>query len=78
MPPGPRLGNETSFAVCMCQQETPLEVSTRDGTVVIEPATVPMRLVRERGFLVVKPEVPLPPLTDELVRETLESIRFRR
>lgn len=60
------------------QAGSPLEVGVRDGMVVLERANVRKRLVRERGFLVVEPEEPIPPLTDEMVRQTLEDIRFRR
>lgn len=53
----------------------PLEISSEGGAVVIEHAPVPKRLVNERGHLVVHADGPIPPLTDEIVRETLESIR---
>ena len=52
-----------------------LEIRERDGRIEIEPAATRMSLVRRgRGFVAV-PEEKLPPLTDELVRETLERTR---
>lgn len=46
-----------------------------DGHVLISAAPVPKRLEMRDGRPVIVPERPIPPLTDELVRETLESIR---
>ena len=60
------------------QPGTPLDVCLRDGAVVMEAADVPKRMVWENGHLVAEPEEPIPPMTDELVRRTLEDIRFRR
>ncbi|MGH2710133.1 MAG: AbrB/MazE/SpoVT family DNA-binding domain-containing protein [Actinomycetota bacterium] len=55
-----------------------IEISMRDGHVEIEPAPVPMRLVRHKdGFPVAQSDVPIPPLTAEEVRETLERVRER-
>jgi AbrB family looped-hinge helix DNA binding protein len=54
---------------------THLEISERDGTLVIEPSPVPMRLVRRGRGRVVVPETPLPPLSAEQVRAVLESVR---
>jgi len=54
---------------------TELDVEFRDGRVELEPATVPMRLVRRGSGLVVEPTVDLPPLTVEDVRDVLERIR---
>jgi AbrB family looped-hinge helix DNA binding protein len=54
---------------------TRLEVSERDGAIVIQPAPVPMRLVRGPGGPVVEPDEPLPPLTAAEVRVILESGR---
>lgn len=51
------------------------EVSERDGTIVIQPAPVAMRLVRRRGGPVVEPDEPLPVLTASEVRSILESGR---
>jgi len=52
-----------------------VEISLRDGRIEIEPVPVPMRLVNKGGILVAEPERPLPPLTTDLVRETLERVR---
>jgi AbrB family looped-hinge helix DNA binding protein len=53
-----------------------IEIRERDGTIVIEPAPTPMSLVDEgdRGLAAV-PNQELPPLTDDLVRATLEGTR---
>lgn len=52
-----------------------IEVTERDGRVEIEPAPTPVRLVDEGRGVVAVPEEELPPLTDEIVRETLERTR---
>jgi AbrB family looped-hinge helix DNA binding protein len=54
---------------------TRLEVSERDGAIVIQPASVPMRLVRRGKTVAVEPDQPLPTLTAEEVRTILESGR---
>ncbi|MGH7860038.1 MAG: AbrB/MazE/SpoVT family DNA-binding domain-containing protein [Candidatus Binatia bacterium] len=53
----------------------PIDIRERDGRIEIEPAGIRMSLVRRgRGFVAV-PEERLPPLTDEIVRDTLERTR---
>jgi AbrB family looped-hinge helix DNA binding protein len=52
-----------------------LELREREGRLEIEPAPTPMRLARSRHGAVAVPEAELPPLTDELVRSTLERVR---
>ena len=55
-----------------------LELREREGRIEIEPAPTPMRLAQSRSGghgLVAVPEVDLPPLTDEIVRTTLEQVR---
>lgn len=52
-----------------------VEITERDGRVEIEPAPIRVRLVRRKGVLVAVPEEHVPPLTDEIVRDTLERIR---
>ena len=47
----------------------------RDGRIEIEPAPTPMRLTRGKRPPAAVPEVALPPLTDDVVRATLERIR---
>ena len=39
------------------------------------PAPTPMKLVRRRGGRVAVPKAKLPPLTDDLVRDTIERTR---
>jgi AbrB family looped-hinge helix DNA binding protein len=52
-----------------------IEVSLRDGWIQIEPISSPVRLVKRGRVLVAEPEVPLPPLTGDEVREALERVR---
>ena len=49
-----------------------LELREREGKLEIEPALTPMRLAKTRHGAIAVPESELPPLTDELVRATLE------
>jgi AbrB family looped-hinge helix DNA binding protein len=53
----------------------PLEISVRAGRIEIEAAPTPMTLVREGKGVVAVPDVELPPLTAEMVRDTLEQVR---
>lgn len=52
-----------------------LEITERDGRIEVEPAPSAIRLVPKGDFLVAEPTQPLPPLTDEIVRQTLERVR---
>lgn len=52
-----------------------VELSALDGRIEIEVPPTPMRLERRGGHVVAVPERPLPTLTAEMVRETLEKIR---
>jgi AbrB family looped-hinge helix DNA binding protein len=52
-----------------------LELSAVDGRLEVEHPTTPMRLERRKGRLVAVADRPMPELTPELVRETLEQIR---
>jgi AbrB family looped-hinge helix DNA binding protein len=61
-----RLGLERGRAV---------EIRERDGRVEIEPAATPMSLAQRRGGPVAVPEGDLPPLTDDMVRATIERTR---
>lgn len=54
-----------------------LDVSERDGRIEIEPIPVEMHVEERDGLHVIVPEVPLPVLTDEIVRDTLEKVRRR-
>jgi AbrB family looped-hinge helix DNA binding protein len=53
----------------------PVEIRERDGRIEIEPLATPMALERRAGGSVAVPETELPPLTDEIVRTTLERTR---
>lgn len=53
----------------------PVEIRERDGRIEIEPLATPMALERLKGGSVAVPEAELPPLTDEIVRATLERTR---
>lgn len=53
-----------------------VEITERNGRIEIEPAPTGVELVREGSVLVARPERPLPPLTDEIVRETLDRTRW--
>lgn len=52
-----------------------LEVAARDGKVELEVPPTPMRLEDRDGIPVAVTDVPMPPLTQDLVRETLERVR---
>jgi len=52
-----------------------VEIRERDGRIEIEPAPVPMSLARRAGGRVAVPDENLPPLTDDLVRATIERTR---
>ena len=52
-----------------------LEISAVDGRLEIETPATPMRLVKDEfGYWVAETDRPMPPLTQELVREVLEQI----
>jgi AbrB family looped-hinge helix DNA binding protein len=57
------------------EQGRVVEIRERDGLIEIEPASTPMSLARRAGGPVAVPAEPLPPLTDELVRATIERTR---
>lgn len=52
-----------------------LDIRERDGLIEIESAATPMSLVDREGVSVAVPEEDLPPLTDDIVRDTLERTR---
>lgn len=52
-----------------------LELTTRDGRLEIEVPPTPMRLEDRAGVKVAVSDVSLRPLTQEVVRETLERVR---
>jgi len=53
----------------------PLEIRAVDGRLEIEHPPTPLRLERRGNGVVAVPESPLPVLTAEMVRGTLERIR---
>lgn len=53
----------------------PLEVVERDGRIEIAPAPTAVSLIERDGLLAAVPDAQLPPLTDEMVRSTLEHTR---
>jgi len=57
------------------EQGKVVEIRERDGRIEIEPASTSMSLARRAGGPVAVPEEELPPLTDELVRATIEGTR---
>lgn len=52
-----------------------LELTIADGRLEAEPLAAPMRLERKGQTYAAVPEEPLPPLSAELVRDTLEHVR---
>lgn len=52
-----------------------VEIRERDGTIEIEPVATPMTVRKRRGVPVAVPENDLPPLTDDIVRTTIERTR---
>lgn len=52
-----------------------LELSAVDGRLEVEHPVTPMRLVKKGGRLVAVADRPMPTLTSQMVRETLERIR---
>jgi AbrB family looped-hinge helix DNA binding protein len=52
-----------------------VEVRERDGHLEIEAAATPMRLVKRRSVLTAVADEPLPPLTNDTVRATIERTR---
>ena len=52
-----------------------LELTAVDGRIEIEVPPSEIHLEERDGHLVAVPDRPIPPLTDEMVRETLEKIR---
>jgi AbrB family looped-hinge helix DNA binding protein len=54
---------------------TEVEISLVDGRIEIDLVPTPVRLERRDGRLVAVADREMPPLTAEMVRETLERIR---
>jgi len=55
-----------------------LELRVEDGAVVIEPAVTPVRIERRGRFVVARPLVEIPPLTNETVERTRSRLRAER
>jgi AbrB family looped-hinge helix DNA binding protein len=56
----------------------PVEVRASAGRIEIEPAPVPVKLIRKGRLLVAIPERPVPPLTAKTVERTREKLRRER
>jgi AbrB family looped-hinge helix DNA binding protein len=54
---------------------TELEIVAADGGLEISPLPTPMHLEGRGASTVAVPDEPVPPLTAEVVRETLEGLR---
>jgi AbrB family looped-hinge helix DNA binding protein len=54
---------------------TEIEVEFRDGQVVLEPATVPMRVAKQARRAVIEAGGEMPTLTSAEVRAVLERVR---
>jgi AbrB family looped-hinge helix DNA binding protein len=52
-----------------------IELTAVDGRIEIEVPPTPMHFEKRGRVHVAVPDVPLPPLTAELVRDTLEKVR---
>jgi AbrB family looped-hinge helix DNA binding protein len=53
----------------------PLDIVERDGRLEIVPTPTPMRLVDDGSGPVAVADVDMPPLSADLVRDTLEQVR---
>jgi AbrB family looped-hinge helix DNA binding protein len=56
----------------------PLDIRLRDGRIEIEPAPLPVKLVRRGHLLVAVPQAPVPPLRPEIVERTRQKLRRER
>jgi AbrB family looped-hinge helix DNA binding protein len=54
---------------------TELELTERDGALELTVPYIKAHLEERDGFTVIVPDQPVPPLTNEIVRETLERVR---
>jgi len=55
-----------------------LQIRVADGRIEIEPAPLEVRLVKRGSLTVAVPRRSVPPLTEGVVRETVERLRRRR
>jgi AbrB family looped-hinge helix DNA binding protein len=56
------------------QPGMPLDVRWRDGVIELEPAPVPVRLVRKGRFVVAMPQAEGPALTTATVEDTRDTL----
>ena len=56
----------------------PVEVRVAAGRIEIEPAPLPVKLVRKGRLLVAIPDQPVPPLTAKVVERTRARLRRER
>lgn len=56
----------------------PLEVRWQDGRIEIEPAALPVTLVREGHLLVATPQMEVGPLTAAIVEDTRQELAHER
>jgi AbrB family looped-hinge helix DNA binding protein len=56
----------------------PVEVRVAAGRIEIEPAPLPVKLVRKGRLLVAIPDQPVPPLTTKVVERTRARLRRER
>ena len=54
-----------------------LEIRVSDGRIEIEPAPLEVRLVKRGRLTVAVPRRPVPALTEDVVRETVDRLRRR-
>jgi bifunctional DNA-binding transcriptional regulator/antitoxin component of YhaV-PrlF toxin-antitoxin module len=55
-----------------------LDIRLRDGRIEIEPAPLPVKLVRRGPLLVAVPQTSVPPLHPEVVERTRRRLRRER
>jgi len=55
-----------------------LEIRWREGRIEIEPAPLPVKLVRKGRLLIAVPERDVEPLTEQIVERTREALRRER
>lgn len=55
--------------------EVEITIDLDGGSIAIAPKAVRKRLEMRDGLPVIVPEEPIPPLTDELIRQTLDAVR---
>ena len=56
----------------------PLDIRLREGRIEIEPAPLPVKLVRKGKLLVAVPETDVAALTPEMVERTRRAVRRGR